>query len=242
MDHLGTSGSLLLLSKLGYPLPSDDFVQWAIQQLPAAPEPLPGRVMRLNIYAVAEYSISGTAPPPPKQKANEDEDSGEAGLDGPPTDNGEGSSKAGEGPNADGPLEGALLYQSGFRPEEPREGPGWLSDIPLPIARYVDRALCAEFQLLSELSELQVGGAPPGTQDQNARQAQKGRVDFWVTHPPCLSCISALLQYNTLFPGVKVCVAVGGHLAPGSGGPAALDSVEDVAPAAGAAPAAAAQS
>merc|ERR1712224_169106 len=136
---------------------------------------------------------------------------------------------------ADGPLEGALLYQSGFKAEEPREGPGWLSEISLPICRYVDRSLCAEFQLLSELIELQVGGPPPGTQDQAARQAQKGRVDFWVTHAPCLSCISALLQYRSLFPGVRVSVAIAGHLALGSGGPAALEGVLEQAPAAAAA-------
>lgn len=218
MDHLGITGSLFLLDKLGFDLPADDFIQWAIQQLPPPPAPLPGRVMRTQIYAVAEYSIrsssSGSSAPPRPKSAVDEEGQG----------NGEVASSW-----PDSPLEGALLYQSGYKAEEPREGPGWLSDIALPISRYVDRSLCAEFQLLSELIELQAGGPLPGTQDQAMRQGQKGRVDFWVTQAPCLSCISALLQYQALFPGVKVCFAIAGHLAPGSG-PVALESMEQQAP------------
>merc|ERR1711904_198604 len=124
--------------------------------------------MRVQMYAVAEYSIRGAVPKPTEEDAQD------------------GNEKETSNQSASNLLEGALLYQSGYKAEEPREGPGWLSETSLPICRYVDRSLCAEFQLLSELIEVQVGGPPPGTQDPTARKEQKGRVDFWATHAPCL--------------------------------------------------------
>lgn len=78
---------------------------------------------------------------------------------------------------------------------------GLLRSIPLPINELVDRTLCAEFQLLSELCDL-VGGA--GLCGQQALSSVTGLVQLWTTGASCLSCVGVFRQFNHIFTATKL--------------------------------------
>mmetsp|Transcript_25931 Transcript_25931/g.79705 ORF Transcript_25931/g.79705 Transcript_25931/m.79705 type:complete len:86 (+) Transcript_25931:1-258(+) len=73
----------------------------------------------------------------------------------------------------------------------------------------VDRTLCSEFQLLSELCDLLQATALAV----NPAQAQelRGHVHVFVSCAPCLSCILAIWQFRWILPKVWLAVACRGR-------------------------------
>lgn len=80
---------------------------------------------------------------------------------------------------------------------------GWLRPFRLPNSSHVERALCAEFQVLSALCGVL---APQGGQ-RTPQPWVVGVVLLVTTTSPCLSCFGALRQFQLLFPEVEVDVA-----------------------------------
>lgn len=71
----------------------------------------------------------------------------------------------------------------------------------------VDRSACAEFQVLCELvARLRSVRSPL------CLQTITGQVRVYVTEPPCLSCIGAMLQFSKALPGVAMAVSIDGAM------------------------------
>mmetsp|Transcript_75244 Transcript_75244/g.243294 ORF Transcript_75244/g.243294 Transcript_75244/m.243294 type:complete len:235 (-) Transcript_75244:65-769(-) len=111
----------------------------------------------------------------------------------------------GAGPQA----EGQLFRESGHTHREERpprrakvEAPAaaWLQALRLPNSQHVDRRLCAEFQVLSELCNIFApeGGKPA------PRPTVVGVVALFTTTSPCMSCLCAIRQFQLLFPEVAI--------------------------------------
>ncbi|CAK9097628.1 unnamed protein product [Durusdinium trenchii] len=89
--------------------------------------------------------------------------------------------------------------------------------VPLPISKWVDRTLCAEFQLLSEVCDMLHRSGVSMTCPE-LRYAVEGCLNLYLSQPSCVSCIgvtglvfrvSAMKQFQTLLPGVDLFVEFG---------------------------------
>merc|ERR1712060_985615 len=79
----------------------------------------------------------------------------------------------------------------------------WLCPTELVVNRWVDRALCAEFQLLDELCG-NLEGAAPWLEDPRRRREIVGFVRLLTSMSPCVSCLCAVRQMQLLLPGVRI--------------------------------------
>lgn len=100
------------------------------------------------------------------------------------------------------PMKGQLMRRN-------RAGSSWSSPslTALPFIKssvYVDRSACAEFQALSAFSLLFSSAGDPSK--------LMGHVRLHVSEPPCLSCISAMIQFQQLFPKLELHVSLTGIL------------------------------
>jgi len=106
-------------------------------------------------------------------------------------------------------VDGHLFSECGFRgcqrtvakrsADGPRRPSSILRAFRLPNSAKVDRKLCAEFQVLSELCSLFSGAeekTPPG------ESHLVGVLSLFTTTSPCCSCLGALAQFRLLFPEV----------------------------------------
>ncbi|CAE8700865.1 unnamed protein product, partial [Polarella glacialis] len=81
----------------------------------------------------------------------------------------------------------------------------WLRATPLPLNSFVERELCAEFQLLESLCDALARPAAAsggGCLDEAARRALRGSVQVLISSACCMSCICAFRQFQLLWPGV----------------------------------------
>jgi len=88
-----------------------------------------------------------------------------------------------------GPFRGRLLHRNSAM-----AGPQLLEAMHLPGA--VDRAACAEFKALCELAALL-----PDTD-------LTGSVRMSISEPPCLSCVSAMLQFSRRFSNIELTLMI----------------------------------
>merc|ERR1719253_1236096 len=98
-------------------------------------------------------------------------------------------------------VEGRMLREHGFQGLRMWQK-GWLKAVTLPVNPNVDRSVCAEFQVLNELCDIvhQHGLADSPEDCHRVR----GRVKLLASTTPCLSCVCAALQYDLLFPHVRL--------------------------------------
>lgn len=102
-----------------------------------------------------------------------------------------------EASGAEGRLEGQLWRSCGVNSNsQPLTPPLWPSAFRLPGSSHVDRELCAEFQILVELT-LQLQG-----------HLVVGCLSLFTTTSPCMSCLGAMRQFQLLFPEVSIEFAV----------------------------------
>jgi len=83
---------------------------------------------------------------------------------------------------------GSLMCENGLHGEGLAGHLRWLTPTQLPLSSWVDRALCAEAQLLSLLC----------TQRELANL--HGEVELYTSAPPCLSCLGIFVQFSAAFP------------------------------------------
>ena len=76
---------------------------------------------------------------------------------------------------------------------------GAIGAAPSIAASAVDRSACAEFRALSGMYKLMPTGA-------------HGSVKISVTEPPCVACVSAVLQFSQEFPQVRIQACIDGAL------------------------------
>lgn len=97
-------------------------------------------------------------------------------------------------------IQGIRLKENSFLGEGTRAGrTGLLRSTSLPISELVDRTLCAEFQMLSELCDLlDAWHHRPGV-----RRFVSGVVRLWTSGASCLSCLGIMRQFLLLYPGVN---------------------------------------
>lgn len=108
------------------------------------------------------------------------------------------------------PLVGTLLRENGLRsPDSGR--PRWLHAVTLPINAFVDRELCAEFQLLEAISELLAATCSgfSGCIDEQSRAKLIGSVYVLISSTSCLSCVGAVRQFQLLWPSLHFAVGMG---------------------------------
>jgi len=103
----------------------------------------------------------------------------------------------------------------------------WACDSPLrafqlAVNAAVDRAACAEFQLLSHLAKTllvdTIKEASPkhmchpsnGANTMKPQTDIRGEVRLFVSTTPCLSCLAAMRQFQLLFPSVSIAFACNG--------------------------------
>jgi len=99
-------------------------------------------------------------------------------------------------------LRGSVLKENSFMGEGTRAGrAGLLRGAVLPISDLVDRTLCAEFQVLSDIGDLLDSA---GAQGWPGRRSVTGRLQLWTSGASCLSCVGAMRQFLSLFPGVRL--------------------------------------
>merc|ERR1719362_1227210 len=108
-------------------------------------------------------------------------------------------------PGAGQPLSGVLVHENGIGSY--RGGCRWLRPAELPTRRLVDRALCSEFNLFSDL--LRIMEAALMLRQPAVRRQLQGRVRMVVYNNPCVSCICVMRQFKALFPAVQLEVAHG---------------------------------
>lgn len=95
-------------------------------------------------------------------------------------------------------LQGTMVKENSFLGEGTRAGrTGLLRSVVLPINELVDRTLCAEFQMLSELCDL-VDSV--GVTGKASRGFVTGTVRLWTSGASCLSCVGIMRQFLLLFP------------------------------------------
>ncbi|CAE7360721.1 SBE2.2 [Symbiodinium sp. CCMP2592] len=83
---------------------------------------------------------------------------------------------------------GSLLFENGLRVDGWVADHRWLTPTDLPLSRWVDRALCAEAQLLTSLCQ------------QRELVNLTGEVELYTSSPPCLSCLGLFFQFRGVFP------------------------------------------
>ena len=101
-------------------------------------------------------------------------------------------------------LKGSHEALAGVNPDGFGANPRLLP-VPLPHSSLVDRSLCAEFQVLAKLCDLLDAHATFPDPSVN------GKVHLDVTTTPCLSCVSVLCQFQTLFPEVHLRISWQSH-------------------------------
>mmetsp|Transcript_70009 Transcript_70009/g.204869 ORF Transcript_70009/g.204869 Transcript_70009/m.204869 type:complete len:237 (+) Transcript_70009:102-812(+) len=104
-----------------------------------------------------------------------------------------------------GHIEGCLFYECGWSPQvnrrpAPETAMPLLQAFRLPLSGHVDRRLCAEFQLLSDLC----GILSPGNCRSEPHPEVVGVISLFTTMTPCMSCIAAIRQFQLLFPEVGI--------------------------------------
>mmetsp|Transcript_47971 Transcript_47971/g.153064 ORF Transcript_47971/g.153064 Transcript_47971/m.153064 type:complete len:221 (-) Transcript_47971:69-731(-) len=117
------------------------------------------------------------------------------------------------------PSHGSLLRENGLHaPCSAR--PRWLRAVPLPINMFVERELCAEFQLLEAVCEVFAAGAATasGCCNEAARSQVAGSLRLLVTSTSCASCVGVLRQFQLLWPSIRIAVGMmhKGGAAPGT--------------------------
>eukprot|EP00913_Durusdinium_trenchii_P000750 g700.t1 len=177
LDHLGSVGSHLLLSRLQIDAPDQDFILRAMQSFPTCAGRTRGldprcfgletqRPQQRRIFAYSEHRLQTT------------------------------DATGGRDATA-----GRMLREHGFQGLR-RWQKGWLKPLTLPVNHYVDRSVCAEFQVLNEICDLVNEEAL--ADDMQSCALVEGVVQLLVSTAPCLSCISAALQFQLLFPKVHL--------------------------------------
>lgn len=98
-------------------------------------------------------------------------------------------------------VDGHLFRESGLRGSACiARSVNWLHSFQLPNSSHVDRSLCAEFQVLAELC----GVLSPEGGKASPRDAVVGVLFLFTTCSPCMSCVSAIRQFQVLFPEVAL--------------------------------------
>ncbi|CAJ1347072.1 unnamed protein product, partial [Effrenium voratum] len=105
-------------------------------------------------------------------------------------------------------LEGTLFQLNGLWADPECARRPWLCAIPLPISKWVDRTLCAEFQLLGEVCEM-LNRSGIDLTSPELRYSVKGCLNLYLSEPSCVSCIGAMRQFQTMLPGVDLFVEAG---------------------------------
>uniref|UniRef100_A0A6T1HAH4 Uncharacterized protein n=1 Tax=Alexandrium monilatum TaxID=311494 RepID=A0A6T1HAH4_9DINO len=101
-------------------------------------------------------------------------------------------------------LTGSLTRENGLRKDGGLPRPRWLRAVPLPIGAFVDRELCAEFQLLEAACEVLARGGRGGAPLTGA----SGSLQLVVNGTSCLSCVCAMRQFQILWPGMRLSVGM----------------------------------
>lgn len=102
-------------------------------------------------------------------------------------------------------LEGTSFQLNGLRSDPETARRPYLCAVPLPISKWVDRTLCAEFQLLSEVCDM-LNRAGIEMTSPELRHSVYGLLSLYLSEPSCVSCVGSFKQFQTLFPGVDVLV------------------------------------
>lgn len=102
-------------------------------------------------------------------------------------------------------LEGTSFQLNGLRSDPETARRPWLCAVPLPISKWVDRTLCAEFQLLAEVCEMMNRSGIEMTSPE-LRHSVYGLLSLYLSEPSCVSCVGSMKQFQTLFPGVDLLV------------------------------------
>lgn len=104
-----------------------------------------------------------------------------------------------------GQVEGTMMKENSFQGIGTRAGrTGLLKELVLPINELVDRSLCAEYQLLSEMCDsLDDAGVCGSAQ----RKAVTGYAALFTSGASCLSCVGVMRQFLCLYPGVSMTIA-----------------------------------
>jgi len=100
-------------------------------------------------------------------------------------------------------LEGDALNENGaksFRGGASR----WLQPTNLSINRWVERVLCAEFQLVAEICDRLDTAMRGGMEDPMRRLCVTGSLRLLTSTSPCLSCLSMLRQMQLLLPSLTL--------------------------------------
>eukprot|EP00439_Symbiodinium_sp_Y106_P072740 s582_g13.t1 len=75
----------------------------------------------------------------------------------------------------------------------------WLFPVPLAVSS-VERSLCAEFQVLAQTCD----AIFEDLSDSSEGQRVSGKVQLFISAPPCLSCVAAICQFQLLLPSVEL--------------------------------------
>ncbi|CAE7320053.1 PIP5K9, partial [Symbiodinium microadriaticum] len=75
----------------------------------------------------------------------------------------------------------------------------WLFPVPLAVGS-VERSLCAEFQVLAQTCDVIF----EDLSDSSEGQRVSGKVQLFISAPPCLSCVAAICQFQLLLPCVEL--------------------------------------
>jgi len=103
-------------------------------------------------------------------------------------------------------LVGSLFKENGLR-NSGATYPRWLRAVSLPINLFVERELCAEFQLLESLCDV-IAGAAGGCSIAACREKVVGTVDILISSASCVSCVGAVRQFQLLWPAMHVSVGM----------------------------------
>mmetsp|Transcript_7356 Transcript_7356/g.22483 ORF Transcript_7356/g.22483 Transcript_7356/m.22483 type:complete len:309 (+) Transcript_7356:276-1202(+) len=215
-DNFGLWGSRRLLTRLGFGLPTPQFLSRAWPRIVSHIDEQRAKEAVADVGVEALEATHGGA--------------GEGGVDGVqplrPHPSGkrimycfaEFDFRAPEGaePADTQGLHGALVFESGFHGDDAVRASSWLVAEDLPHSQRVDRVHCCEFQALTALCQrLEEGVAAEaeieaGNQEEAAawRAQVGGAVLLLTTGVSCLSCIGAMRQFQQLFPGVSVDIAM----------------------------------
>ncbi|CAE7942112.1 Sumo3, partial [Symbiodinium sp. KB8] len=110
-------------------------------------------------------------------------------------------------------LEGTLFQLNGLHADPEFTFRPWLCAVQLPISKWVDRSLCAEFQLLGEVCELLHRSGMDLTCPE-LRYSVHGDLNMYLSEPSCVSCVGAMKQFQTLLPGANLFVECGSVIEP----------------------------
>jgi hypothetical protein len=100
---------------------------------------------------------------------------------------------------------GSSLSQNGLR-NSTMSRPRWLRSTRLPINTFVDRDLCAEFQLLEIICDKFF--AAMTSEGTSVFSNVSGHLRLFVTGSCCVSCVGAILQFQRLWSGVSVSIGM----------------------------------